>query len=220
MRKTYWFLTVSVFFLGILVGVAGYIVWETSIQPGTHYQDKDNATKIDASQYQIPNPSIKSHDLGLSNLDENELVPNNGQEGKDLKDSELSTAEQGKIISDYKQNLGILFDAWKAEDISIFKERIAEAYTGQLMENHIKKAEEFISGGVGLYIDEVSFDDIRIETADKYSATIKAIYRYTVRDYNLAEASPYGEEYKHFVHVRANLIKMDSRWLITGETAI
>ncbi len=219
MRKTYWFLTVSVFFLGILVGVAGYIVWETSIQPGTHYQDKDNATKIDASQYQIPDPSIESHDLGLSNLDEKDLTPNNGQE-KDQEDSELSTVEQEKLIADYKQNLGILFDAWKAEDISMFKELIAQAYTGQLMETHIQKAEEFLSEGVGLYIDEVSFDDIRIETADKHSATIKAIYRYTVRDYNLTEASPYGDEYKHFVHVRANLIKMDSRWLITGETSI
>lgn len=217
MRKTYWFLTVSVFFLGILVGVAGYIVWETSIQPGTHYQDKDNATKIDASQYQIPDPSIDSHDLGLGNLNENTMLQNNHQE-KD--ESELTAVEQEKIITDYKQNLGILFDAWKAEDISAFKERIAEAYTGKLMETHIQKAEKFLPNGVGLYIDEVSFDDIRIETADKHSATIKAIYRYTVRDYNITEKSPYGEEFKHFVHVRANLIKTDSRWLITGETAI
>ncbi len=217
MRKTYWFLTVSVFFLGILVGVAGYIVWETSIQPGTHYQDKDNATKVEATQYEIPDPTIKSHDLGLANLDENGLIPNKAQEEKN---PGLSIIEQEKIISDYKQNLGILFDAWKAEDITKFKEKIAGAYTGQLMETHIQKAEEFLQGGVGLYIDEVSFDDIRIETADKNSATIKAIYRYTVRDYNLTDASPYGEEFKHFVHVRANLIKMDSRWLITGETSI
>ena len=217
MRKTYWLLTVSVFFLGILVGVAGYIVWETSIQPGTHYQDKDNATKVDATQYEIPDPSIKSHDLGLANLDENGMTPNNAQEEKN---PGLSIAEQEKIISDYKQNLGILFDAWKAEDITKFKEHIAGAYTGQLMETHVQKAEEFLRGGVGLYIDEVTFDDIRIETADKNSATIKAIYRYTVRDYNLTDASPYGEEFKHFVHVRANLIKMDSRWLITGETSI
>ncbi|KUO59520.1 MAG: hypothetical protein APF84_19660 [Gracilibacter sp. BRH_c7a] len=217
MRKTYWFLTVSLFFLGILVGVAGYIVWETSIQPGTHYQEKDNATKIDASKYQLPLPSVTSHDLGLGNLDENDLIPNKSQEEKD---TDLSAVEQEKIISDYKQNLGILFDAWKAEDISTFKECIAEAYTGQLMETHIQKAEKFLSGGTGLYIDEVSFDDIRIETADKHSATVKAIYRYTVRDYDLAEKSPRGEEFKHFVHVRANLIKMDSRWLITGETSI
>ena len=217
MRKTYWLLTISVFFIGILIGVAGYIVWETSIQPGSHYQDKDNAAKIDASIFELPNPSIRSHDLGLGPLEENGTIKDKNQ---DQNNTDLTQAEQEKIISDYKKNLGILFDAWKAEDMPTFRERIANAYTGQLMENHILKAEKYLPNGIGLSISEVSFDDMRIESADKYSATVKAIYRYTVRDYNLAEGYPYGEEYKHFVHVRANLVKIDSRWLITGETSI
>ena len=221
MRKIHWPLTVSVFFLGILLGVAGYIVWETSIQPGTQLQEKENATKIDAKidpgSHEYLDPDSTSHDLGLGNLDENGMLKTDED---DEQGNELSAAEQEKIIADYKKNLGILFEAWKAEDITKFKEMISKAYTGQLMENHVQKAEKFLPNGIGLYITEVSFDDIRIESADKYSATIKAIYRYSVSDYDIDENYPYGEEVKHFVHVRANLVNVESDWLITGETPI
>ena len=217
MRKIHWPLTVSVFFLGILLGVAGYIVWETSIQPGTRFQEKENATKIDAGRYEIPVPNSVGHDLGLGNLDENDTLEGND---KKEKESTLAAAEEEKIIADYKKNLGILFEAWKAEDMTKFKEMISGAYTGQLMENHIQKAEKYLPNGIGLYISEVSFDDIRVESADKHSATVKAIYRYTVSDYDIDESYPYGEEFKHFVHVRTNLVKVDSDWLITGETPI
>ena len=161
MRKTYWLLTVSVFFVGILIGVAGYIVWDTTIQPGAHYQEKENATKIDAGKYEILDPNIQSHDLGLGNLSENGLIQNNDEE--ENRDTEISKMEQEKIISDYKKNLGILFEAWKADDIAVFRELVTGAYTGQLMETHIQKAEKFLPNGVGLYISDISFDDMRID---------------------------------------------------------
>lgn len=210
MRKIHWLITISFFFLGILVGIAGYIFWGSEIWPGVNNPEiKGNAAKVDSTKYGLPDPSIKGHDLGLGNLIESQD-----------ENSELTKIEQDKIISDYKQAVGILFDAWKARDISAFRSIIANAYTGELMESHIRKAQEYIPQGIGLYVTEVSFDDVVIESADKHSATVKAVYRYTVRDYDLDEQYPFGEEHKHFVNVRANLIKIDSRWLITGETIL
>lgn len=218
MRKTYWLLTVLVFCLGIVLGVFGHIYWGTALQPGVNQPaEKENATKVealkaDASKYALPDPTITGNDAGIGSHLE--------QVKGDKEQITLSLTEQEKIISDYKQALGILFDAWKAKDMPAFRSSIAGAYTGQIMETHIQKAEKFLPRGIGLYISKVSFDNVDIESADKYSATINAIYRYTVRDYDLDEEYPFGEEFNHFVHVRANLIKIDSRWMITGETVI
>jgi hypothetical protein len=220
MRKRYWFLTVLVFCLGIALGVFGHMYWGAAFQPGVNQpEEKENATKVDAikanSQYALPDPTIKGHDAGIGSLN-----PEDEDGNTDENQIAISKTEQDKIISDYKQSLGLLFDAWKAKDMPAFRSVIAGAYTGEIMENHVKKAEKYLPQGVGLYISDVSFDDVDIESADKYSATVNAIYRYTVRDYDLDEEYPFGEEVSHFVHVRANLIKMDSRWMITGETVI
>lgn len=221
MRKTYWLLMALTFCLGVALGVFGHIYWGTALQPGVNQPtEMENATKVDAlkadaSQYILPDPTIKGHDAGISSL----IEANSGMD-KEENQIALSKTDQDKIISDYKQALGILFDAWKVKDMPAFRSSIASAYTGEIMENHILKAEKFLPRGIGLYVSEVSFDDVDIESADKYSATVNAIYRYTVRDYDLDEEYPFGEEFSHFVHVRANLVKIDSRWMITGETVI
>lgn len=218
MGKKYWLLTVFIFCLGIAVGVLGHMYLGTALQPGVNQpSEKDNATKVDAlkadnSQYALPDPSITGHDSGITGLLQ--------KDAEEKAKVSLSEVEQEKIIADYKQALGILFDAWKVKDMPAFRSSIAGAYTGEIMENHIQKAEKFIPKGVGLFISDVSFDDVDLESADKYSATINAIYRYTVQDYDLDEEYPFGEEFNHFVHVRANLVKIDSRWMITGETVI
>lgn len=218
MRKRYWFLTVLIFFLGITIGVFGHMYWGTALQPGVNQPgEKENATKVDAQQtdtpkYTLPDPSITGHDAGIGTLLEQEKI--------EKEQIAVSAAEQEKIIADYKQALGILFDAWKSKDMPAFRASIGNAYTGAIMDSHIKKAEKYLPRGIGLYVSKVSFDDVDIESADKYSATVNAIYRYTVQDYDLDEEFPVGEEYNHFVHVRANLVKIDSRWMITGETVI
>lgn len=219
-NKKYWLLTVLIFCLGIALGVFGHMYWGVAFQPGANQPAKiDNATKVDAMkadnpQYTLPDPGITGHDSGISSMI--------GEYAKDPKQGKigLSEVEQENIIKDYKQSLGILFDAWKVKDMPSFRSTIASAYTGPIMESHIQKAEKYIPEGVGLYISDVSFDDVDIESADKYSATVNAIYRYTVQDYDLDEEFPFGEQFNHFVHVRANLVKIDSRWMITGETVI
>lgn len=221
MLKRYWFLTVLIFFLGIALGFFGHMYWGSAFQPGVNQPaEKENATKVDAmkadlSNYPLPDPTITGNDAGIGSL-----VGGSTDTGDGQNQITLSRTEQDKLISDYKQALGILFDAWKVKDMPAFRTTIAAAYTGEIMDHHIQKAEKFIPKGIGLYVSEVSFDDVDIESADKYSATVNAIYRYTVRDYDLDEEYPIGEEFKHFVHVRANLVKIDSRWMITGETVI
>ncbi|HHV63590.1 MAG TPA: hypothetical protein GXX46_00705 [Peptococcaceae bacterium] len=217
MDKRFWLVTVLVFGLGIVVGVFGHMYWGT-IQPGANQPtEKENATKVDGreltpSENILIDSSVTGHDAGIGSI-----IQQNKEEGKPIT---LSQTEQDKLISDYKQALGILFDAWKAKDMPTFRSILANAYYGDILESHIRKAEKYLPRGIGLYVSEINFDDIDIESADKHSATINAIYRYTVQDYDLDEEYPYGEKHSHFVHVRADLIKIDSRWLITGETVI
>jgi len=45
-------------------------------------------------------------------------------------------------------------------------------------------------------------------------------YRYTAKDYNLTDGATVGEEHEQIVQVRVNLVKQNSRWLITGESTI
>ncbi|NLP43245.1 MAG: hypothetical protein GX351_01320 [Peptococcaceae bacterium] len=205
MRKTYYLFTALIFCLGILIGVFGHMYYSTTLKPGIKNEDKQNATKVDMSL----NGDIAQR-FPLPNL--------NGEE--DEQDLALTEADKERIIADYKQGVGILFDAWKAKNMDSFREMLADVYIGEILENHAAKAEKFIPRGLGLEVTGVIFDHIEVEAGNKHSATVKAIYRYKVRDYDLNEEYPIGEEIEHFVHVRANLVKMDSRWLITGETVI
>lgn len=226
MRKRYWVLTVSVFILGVAVGIAGHLFWQASIQPETNSPNSSNATKVDAIKsslpgFTLPDPNGSSNDVESGSVEgEGEGQENNDNADNALNLVSVSKSEQEKIIADYKLAIGILFDAWKVKDMPAFRTQIANGYAGELMESHIKKAEKFLPKGIGLYVTNVQFDDIDIESADKNSATISAIYRYTVRDYDLDEEYPVGDEVNHFVHVRANLVKFESQWKITGETVI
>jgi len=221
MRKLYWFLMPVVFCLGIAAGALGYnyldkYYWPANGQPAqTSAQPGDN--QVSPAQNILPGQSDTTGQI--------DSTGNNGTAGEtgsagDSQANSLDQAEKDKIIADYKQAVGILFDAWKVKDIDSFRTVLARAYTGEIMESHVKKAEKYLKNGVGLYVSKVDFDTVDVQSADKYSATVDAVYRYTVRDYDLDEKYPYGEEINHFVHVRVNLVKLDSKWLITSETVV
>lgn len=131
-----------------------------------------------------------------------------------------STQMNQEIITAYKQDLGVLFDAWKAPDMTVFRTKLAKAYTGELFEKHARQAELFLVRGVGLDVSQIQFDQLVLEKADTTTATLRADYRYTARDFNLADAAPIGEEQEQTVHVRVNMIKLNGHWLITGETPL
>lgn len=221
MRKTYWIATILVFIWGIALGIVGTIFFGPNFGLGVDTQPKNNAAKVEAPL----DLSSPGEDVGIGDfLRDGEQgytseQPEQNQE-ENYSDGELTAAEKEQIISDYKQSLGILFDAWKAKDMPAFRSVLANGYTGELLEKHIAKAEKFIPKGIGLYVEDVVFDEVAVESADKSSATVSAIYRYSVRDYDLDEQYPVGEKFEHFVHVRADLVKINSRWLITGETLI
>jgi predicted lipid-binding transport protein (Tim44 family) len=165
----------------------------------------------------IDNDSAKTNAI---KVESDYTPPSTGETDKGSLGEAVSEVERQKIISDYKLALGILFEAWKSPDMTTFRTKISSAYTGDILEKHCTKAEQFISKGVGLYVTKVTFDDVKIESADNKSATLTASYRYSVRDYNLTEKQPEGKELNHFIQLRVNLVKINSQWLITGETII
>lgn len=246
MRKIYWLVTPLIFCLGIVVGVFGYIFWQTNFQSGINAPEKSNATKVsqtDSSPYfnqsQDNNPGpyqgypseplTDSGDLtesgsgdisDLDDLTEQDVSLSNDRQNQVADQIMLTETEQYTLLKDYKQAIGILFDAWKEKDILTFRSKLDSAYTGEILENHVNKAEKYLSNGVGIYVSDIIFDHVAIESADKYSATIDAIYRYTSQDYDVDKQQAYGEKISHFVHVRANLVKIDSQWKITSETPI
>ena len=124
------------------------------------------------------------------------------------------------VVTDYKRDIGSLFDAWKSPDMQTFRSKLAEGYAGDLFERHARRAEEYLTQGVGLYVSALGFDQVIVEKADAVTATLRADYHYTAQDYSLAEATPFGEKTEHQVHVRVNLVKMNQHWLIVGETLL
>jgi len=134
-------------------------------------------------------------------------------------DSILNQAEQ-QIIADYKQDIGTFFGAWKSADMNDFRLKLAKAYTGELLEKHARRAEEFLGQGIGLDVTQITFDQVDVESSDANTATLRVNYRYKARDYNLTEGTSFGEEHEQNVQLRANLLKQNSRWVITGESPI
>jgi hypothetical protein len=125
-----------------------------------------------------------------------------------------------KIVSDYKQNIGIFFEAWKSTDMMSFRSKLIKAYTGDLYEKHARQAESFIAQGIGIDVRDIRFDQLTVVSATATSATLTASYHYAAQDYDLGEQVAMGEKTEHQVNVRVNLIKNSNRWLITGETPI
>ena len=153
------------------------------------------------------------------NTVQDDLSKNNAASYSANPDSIQNQAEQ-QIIADYKQDIGIFFGAWKSVDMNSFRLKLAKAYTGELLEKHARQAEEFLAQGVGLDVTEITFDQVNVESSDLNTATLRVDYRYKAKDYSLRDGTSFGDEHEQTVKVRVNLLKENSRWLITGETSI
>lgn len=124
------------------------------------------------------------------------------------------------IIADYKQDIGLFFEAWKSPEMVSFRSKLSKAYTGDLFEKHARQAESYIAQGVGIEISNIRFNQVNVESATAAAATLTAVYQYVAQDYDIGEQTPFGEKKDHQVKVRVNLIKDNARWKITGETPI
>ena len=168
----------------------------------------ENNAPLDGSPDSTSNPAGQQNDaLSL------------GQSGDNKNVVALSPLKQ-QIITDYKQDIGIFFGAWKSVDMDTFRLKLAKAYTGELFEKHARRAEEYLVQGLGLDVSQITFARVDIESADANTATLRVDYRYKARDYSLADATSVGEEHEQNVHVRVNLLKQNSRWMITGESIV
>jgi hypothetical protein len=140
--------------------------------------------------------------------------------GQNAGNESVSNALKEQIIANYKQDIGTFFDAWKSVDIDTFRLKLAKAYAGEVFEKHARRAEEYLVQGIGLDVTQINFDRVDVESANDNTATLRVDYRYTAKDYNIAEAQSIGEGHEQNVHMRVNLMKMNSHWMITGESGI
>ena len=200
--------------LGVIVGTLGVSLFTNSSSPGSFIsklRGQDNVQTVNGvanNSTQTP-PSLNTGQDDQANVALSTANP----------DSILNQAEQ-QIVADYKQDIGTFFGAWKSEDMNTFRLKLAEAYTGELFEKHARRAEEFLVQGIGLDVTQITFDQVVVESADANTATLRVDYRYKARDYSLAERASFGEEHEQTVQVRVNLLKQNSRWMITGENSI
>ena len=144
------------------------------------------------------------------------------QDNLSTTNSALNSAnpEDQQIVGDYKQDIGIFFGAWKSADMNAFRLALAKAYTGELLEKHARRAEEFLVQGIGLDVTQITFDQVNVESKDANTATLRVDYHYKAKDYSLVDGTSFGEEHEQTVKIRVNLLKQNSRWLITGENSI
>jgi predicted lipid-binding transport protein (Tim44 family) len=198
--------------LGVIVGTLGVSLLTNPSSPGSFIsklRGQDSVQTVTAGVNDSTQTPPVQDDLSATNAALYNANP----------DSSLNQADQ-PIVADYKQDIGIFFGAWKSADMETFRLKLAKAYTGELFEKHARRAEEFLVQGVGLDVSQITFDQVDVESADANTATLRADYRYKARDYSLADGASFGEEHEQTVQVRVNLLKQNSRWMITGENSI
>lgn len=235
MRKMNYLVGALALGLGVLVGTLSMLLLTNSSSPASFISKLRGQDKVQTvSGTQTP-PTLNTvpdslsgtnapSDLGNSDSISNPVRSENdvlslGQNGSNKDTPALSQLKQ-QVITDYKQDIGIFFGAWKSTDMESFRVKLAKAYTGDLFEKHARRAEEYLVQGIGLDVSQITFDRVDVESANENTATLRADYHYTARDYNVADAATVGEEHEQTVHVRVNLLKLNSRWIITGESPI
>ncbi|MDP4160909.1 MAG: hypothetical protein Q8911_14285 [Bacillota bacterium] len=227
--------------LGVLVGTLGMSLVTNSSSPASFIsklRGQDNVQTVASGTVGQPTQTSPTQNTtsdslsgnntvsGLNNLDsssnpagQEKDVLSLGQDGTN-KDTQVSDPLKQQIIADYKQDIGMFFDAWKSTDMETFRLKLGKAYTGDLFEKHARRAEEYLVQGIGLDVSQITFDQVNVESANDNTATLRADYHYTARDYNLADATTVGGEHEQTVHARVNLLKLYSRWVITGESTV
>jgi hypothetical protein len=223
--------------LGVVVGTLGMSMLSNSSSPASFISKLRGQDKVqtvaagtvgDSAQTQPAADSFAENSTvsGLNNPDSASGPvgsENNAQspaKSGTTKDPAVTSQLKEQIITDYKQDIGIFFDAWKSTDMEAFRLKLSRAYTGDLFEKHARRAEEYLVQGIGLDVTQITFDRVDVESANENTATLRVDYRYTARDYNLADATTVGEEHEQTVHARVNLLKLNSRWMITGESTV
>lgn len=211
MRKMNYLFGALALGLGVLVGTLGVSLLTTMNSPTSFISKLRGQDKIQTVSGPVSNPIQTSPKSDPAQTDMPENNHNSSNE-----DSLLAQ----QVITDYKQNIGIFFGAWKSTDMASFRLKLAKAYTGDLFEKHARRAEEYLVQGIGLDVSQIVFDQVDVESVSENAATLRVDYRYTARDYNLTDGAPVGEEHEQIVQVRVNLVKQNSRWVITGESSI
>jgi len=223
MRKMNYLFGALALGLGILVGTLGVSLLTNSSSPTSFISKLRGQDKIQTVSGTVSNPmqtppNSNTVEDGLSENNTADGLPVTGNDPDSLSDQESLLAQQ--VITDYKQNIGTFFGAWKSTDMAAFRTKLAKAYTGDLFEKHARRAEEYLVQGIGLDVSQIVFDQVDVESVSENAATLRVDYRYTARDYNLTDGAPVGEEHEQIVQVRVNLVKQNSRWVITGESTI
>ena len=202
--------------LGVIVGTLGVSLLTNPSSPGSFISKLRGQNSVQTVTAGVDDSTQTPPDL---NTVQDDLSATNAALYSANPDSILNQAEQ-QIVADYKQDIGIFFGAWKSADIDTFRLKLAKAYTGELFEKHARRAEEFLVQGIGLDVTQITFDQVHVESSDANTATLRVDYRYKAKDYSLADGASFGEEHEQTVKVRVNLLKQNSRWIITGENSI
>ncbi|EGW39932.1 hypothetical protein [Desulfosporosinus sp. OT] len=241
MRKMNYLFGALALGLGVLVGTLGVSLLTNSSSPTSFISRLRGQDKIQTVSGTVSDPAgtspvlntapdaLSANNVPLDGDGLNALSPDSAVQKNDAppldqnvsnKDVTALSSLKQQIITDYKQDIGIFFGAWKSSDIDSFRLKLAKAYTGELFEKHARRAEEYLAQGLGLDVSQITFDRVDVESAEANTATLRVDYRYTARDYSLADAAAIGEEHEQNVHVRVNMLKQNSRWVITGESTV
>lgn len=239
MRKMNWLVGSIALGIGLVIGMVGYALaitpvdgdsklvnfWKDKPVTGT-LQDQapqsptDTLNPLSPEENSLETPGTTNDSLPGSASGEGALNIPATSDPTFTQNSGVPTELAQKITTDYKQDIALFFDAWKSPEMMSFRSKLIKAYTGDLYEKHARQAERFIAQGIGIEVSQIQFDQVNVESATANAATLTASYRYVSQDYDIGEQVTIGEPTEHQVKVRVNLIKDNTRWLITGETPL
>lgn len=237
MRRMYVLIGSIALAVGLLVGIVGFAIAST-LQEGASplaFMGKNNVQTVSGApgdgeggegEIESPLSDAKRDADSLMPEEENQHLTQD-EEALDitiptpgLSEKTIPAELEENIISEYKLNLAALFEAWQSPEMMTFREKLSQAYTGELFEKHALLAEPYIAQGLGLQVTDIDFVSVEVENATNMAATLKAKYSYYAQDFNLGEQMAVGDKKRHEVEVRVNMIKGEDNWLITGETLL
>ncbi|WP_019851370.1 hypothetical protein [Desulfitobacterium sp. PCE1] len=224
MRKMYLLIGSVALGVGLVIGIVGYALATTPTDGNSRLTFWNKENGLYTSELGEGAPQTGMDVLYPHSPEEEALDPTEaGSEEVTIPSTASNNVSEDlaqEILADYKLNVAALFEAWKSPDMVAFRKQLEEAYTGELFEKHARQAESFIVQGVGMEVSSILFEEVKVDTATMTSATLTATYNYVAHDYDIGNQMAIGESTKHQVKVRVNMVKKDTRWLITGETVL
>ncbi len=133
-------------------------------------------------------------------------------------DVEQANDSEQQVTADFKNDMTFMVKAWKnANDTEAFRKILSLGFAGELLDQKVTEAEEFIVAAQGVDIIPLNFGQVKVTKIEGNKALLEAEVSYSGYTYNLSTGVR-GEKFDEVrLHNEYTLELTGNQWYITGE---